>query len=234
MFAFLFALVLAGNAFAYLDQSFSLYAKVSEGGNAKITEKTVFFLENDAERDAFDYYLRLGNTTLFDWQRFSKSIKYHFSGGVSDLKIVAAREFSIHPNAASVTLEYDARNITLIEKASSRITRYDLNTQLIALISSKGEISLGNGMTLTLELPEEAQEIRVSPDPGPGRQKNIIKWQGPIFGRWDVEFILEKSLSDEVNEFFVKSVEDLRKNYLWLLILLFIAIVLFKFLSPQK
>src|SRR3989338_5100186 len=144
LFAALIALAallsLSSFSFAYIDQSFSIYVKVFDDGNGTITEKTVFFLENEVERDVFDYYLRLGNTTLFDWQRFSKSIKYHFSGGVSDLKIVAAREFSIHPNAASVTLEYDARNITLIEKASSRITRYDLNTQLIALISPFEEI----------------------------------------------------------------------------------------------
>ena len=232
--AFLFAVVLACNAFAYLDQSFSIYARVSEDGNAKVTEKTVFFLENDAERDAFDYYLRLGNTTLFDWQRFSKSIKYHFAGGVSGLRIVAAREFSVHPNAASVTLEYDSEGVMNTTQVSSRVTSYKLNPELIAFIFSKGEISLGNGMSFTLELPPDSQEIKVSPDPGPGRRGSVITWEGPIFGKWDVEFVREKSLSQEVNEFFAKSVEDLRRNYLWVLFLLFVVVVAFKFLNPKE
>jgi len=233
-FAALCLLLLAPYSFAYLDRSFSMYVKVLEDGNARITEKTVFFLETDAEKEAFEYYLRLGQTTLLDWKRFSKNVGYHFSGGVSNLRVVAAREFELHPNAASVTLEYDAENAMRLSRASSRVTRYELNTPLIALISAKGEISLGNAMSFTLEVPPDAQEIRVSPDPGPRRQKNVITWTGPIFGKWDVEFTREKSLSEEINEFFARSVGDLRNNYLWVLLALFALVVAFKFLQPQE
>ena len=150
------------------------------------------------------------------------------------MRIVAAREFNIHPNAASITLEYDADRMMLLDQFSSRSTKYALNTPLIALISSKGEISLGNGMSFTLEVPTDAQEIRVSPDPGAGRQKNVITWQGPIFGKWDVEFIREKSLNQEVSDFFVQSIDDLRHNYIWVLLALFGVVVVFKFLHPQE
>jgi len=234
VFAALLLSVTARSANAYLDQSFSVYVKVLDSGDARITEKTVFFLETEAEKEAFDYYLHLGNTTLYDWKRFSQNIKYHFSGANSGLRIVAAREYEVHPNAASVTLEYDASGVMLLRQVSSRITKYTLNTPLIALISSKGEISLGNGMTFTMELPTDAQEINVSPDPGPGRQQNVISWRGPIFGKWDVEFQREKSLNQEVSEFFVQSLEDLRNNYLWLLLLFFAIIVGFKFFANQK
>lgn len=234
VFATLFLVLFSGSAFAYLDQSFSVYSKVLDNGNAKITEKTVFFLETQAEKDAFDYYLRLGQTTLLDWKRFSKNIGYHFSGGVSNLRIVAAREFGVHPNAASVTLEYDAERVMGLEKISSRSTTYKLNTQLIALISSKGDISLGNGMSFTLEVPGDAQNIIVSPDPGALRQKNVITWTGPIFGKWDVEFAREESLSDEVNAFFAQSVQDLQKNYLFILLALFALVIVFKFLQKEE
>ena len=150
------------------------------------------------------------------------------------MRIVAAREFENHPDAASVTLEYNAANVMLLQKLSSRITKYSLNTPLIALISARGEISLRNGMSFTLELPVDAQEIKVSPDPGAGRQQNVITWQGPIFGKWDVEFIREDSLNQEVSEFFVKSVSDLRNNYLWVLLVLFGVVLVFKFLHPQE
>ncbi|MEM4254803.1 MAG: hypothetical protein QXR53_00540 [Candidatus Norongarragalinales archaeon] len=232
--AFLAILALCASAFAYLDQSFSVYVKVLEGGDARITEKSVFFLENDLEKEAFDYYLHLGQSTLLDWKRFSKNIGYHFSGGVSNLRIVATREYEIHPNAASVTLEYDAEKVMRLEPVSSRGTKYSLNTPLIALISSRGEISLGNSMSFTLEVPADAQEILVSPDPGPQRQKNVITWQGPILGKWDVEFTREKSLSEEVNEFFAKSVSDIQKNYFWVLLAAFALVVAFKFLQKQE
>ena len=221
-------------ALAYLDQSFSIYAKVAEDGNARITEKTVFFLENDLEKEAFDYYLRLGQTTLLDWKRFSKSIGYHFSGKVSTLRIVAKHEFDVHPNAASVTLEYDAEEIMQMQLFSARATKYTLNTPLIALISSKGEISLGNSMSFTLEVPRDAQEIKISPDPGVLREKNVITWTGPLHGKWDVEFTREKSLSDEVNQFFAKSVGDLQKNYFWVLLLGFALVVAVKFMQKPE
>lgn len=224
----------SSSVFAYIDQSFSVYVKVLPDGNARITEKSTFFLENQAEQDAFDYFLHQGQTTLLDWKRFSKNIGYHFSGGVSNLHIVAAREYNIHPNAASVTLEYDAQNVMKMEKVSSRATKYTLNTLLIALISSKGEISLGNGMSFTIELPADSEEITVSPDPGASREKNIVTWTGPIFGRWDVEFMREESLSDEVNAFFSQSVRDLQQNYLWILLGLFAIVVIFKFLQKEE
>ncbi|MFH1056251.1 MAG: hypothetical protein V1717_00415 [Candidatus Micrarchaeota archaeon] len=233
-FALALIALLAPSSFAYLDRSFSIYGHVFENGNAKITEKTIFFLETDAEKEAFEYYLRLGQTTLLDWKRFSKNIGYHFSGAVSNLKIVAAREFETHPNAASVTLEYDAEKVMGRATVSSRTTKYTLNTPLIALISAKGEISLGNSMSFTLEVPPDAQEIKVSPDPGSRRQKNVITWTGPIFGKWDVEFVREKSLSEEVNEFFNRSVEDFRNNYLIILLVLFAIIVAFKIVQKPE
>ena len=234
--AFLLLLVLilfSSLSFAYLDRSFSVTVRVDETGNARIIEKTVFFLENDAEKNTFDYYLGLGNTTLFDWQRFSKSVKYHFSGSVSNLRIVAAREFSVHPNAASITLEYDAEKIMLLETISSRSTKYKFNTKLISLTSAKGEISLGNSMTFTIELPQDAESIKVTPDPGVGTEGKTITWTGPIFGIWDVEFVREASLSDEVNQFFHQTVEDLKNNYFWILLVLFGIILVVKFIQQQ-
>lgn len=219
---------------AYVDQSFSVHVKVDDSGNARITEKAVFLLENEAEKNTFEYYLGLGRTTLFDWQRFSKNIGYHFSGSVSDLKIVATREYQIHPNSASVTLEYNAENVMFFQKTTSRVTEYEFKSGLIALTSAKGEISLGNGMSFTLELPPDAENINVSPDPGSGKRGTTITWNGPILGIWDVSYIRENSLSQEVNEFFAKTLEDVKANYLWFLLVLFALVLVFKFIQKPE
>ena len=145
-------LLLSSMLFAYTDRSFQVFAKVNSDGSGHVVEKTVFNVDNTVEKEAFEYTLALGKTTLGDWAKYSKNVRYHFSGSVFNPRIVAAREFAISSDAASITLEYDIGNLTTAQKIGSRTTFYQLNTQILLLSQNRGgEITLGNNMEFNLE-----------------------------------------------------------------------------------
>jgi len=230
LIASLTSLVLALSVNAYTDYSFAATALVDANGNAHVVEKTVFTLDTEDERSEFDYYLSLSKTTLADWQKFSKKIKYHFTGSITGLKIIATLEFSISYSAASVTLEYDVSQLFLANQTTSRSTTYSLNHNALAFSSTRSdEISLGNGTQLTIILPEDALNIQVIPSPSLQKEKKVLSWIGPVSGKWDVVYAREKPLSVEVNEFFLQLYEQLSTSGALLLILLvLLALVLIK------
>ncbi|PIO06593.1 hypothetical protein COT29_00360 [Candidatus Micrarchaeota archaeon CG08_land_8_20_14_0_20_59_11] len=229
--------LMASPCLAYTYYSFSLNATANEDGSAHIVERTVFMLDTDDERREFEYYMGLGKTTLADWQRFSPLVRYHFSGSVTDLKNIASREYSIRYTAASITMEYDVAGLFTTERVGSRITRYSLDTSRLVFsgTSRTGELSLGNNMRFTLELPNDAASVTVVPAPGAEiSDHNTIAWNGPISGKWEVHFEREKPLSDEVNEFFMGVYQWLNGAYLWLLVLVFVAVFFLKFFAKKK
>ncbi len=233
--AALVLLVLTRLAGAYTDYSFTTTAQVDVDGNAHIIEKTVFTLDTNDERSEFDYYLGLSKTTLADWQKFSKKIKYHFTGSITNLKIIATREFSISYSAASVTIEYDVSKLFLGNQTTSRITEYSLNHNALAFSSTRSdEISLGTGMQLTIILPDDALNIRVIPSPGLQKENKTLIWFGPVNGKWDVVYAREKPLSAEVNEFFLQLYEQLSTSRVLLIMLVaLLALVLFKIIKTR-
>jgi len=209
---------------------------VDSDGNAHVVEKTVFTLDTDDERGEFDYYLGLSKTTLADWQKFSKKIKYHFTGSITNLKIIATREFSVSYSAASVTLEYEVAQLFGSNQTTSRITEYSLNHNALAFSSTRSdEISLGTGMQLTINLPEDALNVRVIPSPGLQKEKKVLSWTGPVSGRWDVVYEREKPLSTEVNDFFLQLYEQLSTSGVLLIILVaFAALILVKVVKTRR
>ncbi|MEM0475164.1 MAG: hypothetical protein QW343_00005 [Candidatus Norongarragalinales archaeon] len=234
----LLALLAPSACRAYTDYSFVVTARIDENGNAHVIEKSVFNLDTAAEREEFDNYQGLGKTTIADWRKFSKNIRYHFTGSVTNPRIIAAREFEISASAASVSVEYDVVGVFTTEKSGGRITRYFLNTEKLAFggAGSKGEISLGNNAKFVLELPLDALEIETIPSPGVARpRRNALEWRGPIVGRWDVRFKREKPLTSEVSEFFVELYEQL--SSWWTLLILaavFFALLAFKLVKGRK
>ncbi len=235
---FVVAVFMASACRAYTDYSFAVTAQVNEVGGAHVVEKSTFNLDTDAEREEFDNYQSLGRTTIADWRKFSKNIRYHFTGSVTNLRIIAAREFDVSSVTASVSMEYDVSSVFDSEKSGSRITRFSLNQGKLSFggVENKGEISLGNNMKLMLVLPSDAIKIETAPEPGVTRpQRNVLVWAGPIVGKWDVFFEREKPLTTEVTEFFAKSYEEL--STWWFLVIiavLFVVLVAVTLLKGRK
>jgi hypothetical protein len=230
MRTWVFFLLAALFASAYTDQSFSAVVRVTADGDAHVTEKSVFYLDSEEESKAFNYLLSQGETTLADWQKFSGNVRYHFLGPLNNLNIIAAREYSVGSNAASISIEYDAQQLFLSRQLGVRTTRYELDRSRLDLAAGKpGEFSLGNSMQLEMIMPDDAINVEVNPEPGVVREEyNRLSWSGPITGKWDVSFEREIPLSQEVTEFFSRLYSDLTESYAAWLILLFLALVLFK------
>ncbi len=238
-FCFLVAVALLACACAaYTDYSFSVAAKVDADGNAHVVEKSVFNLDTPAEQKEFENYQGLGKTTIADWRKFSKNVKYHFTGSVTNPRIIAAREFQLGHAFASVSVEYDVAEVFDAEKKGSRITRYALNKDKLAFggAESKAEISLGNNMKFELRLPADALNTEVVPKPGVSiPERDTFVWQGPIVGTWDVYYEREKPLSSEVNEFFAQLYEQLSSWWILLFLLAaFLVLSAVKLLAGRK
>ncbi|MFH0974104.1 MAG: hypothetical protein V1817_04945 [Candidatus Micrarchaeota archaeon] len=230
--------VLALSCAAYTDRSFEMSAKIDADGNAHVIEKSVFTLDTQTEIDEFNNYQGLGKTTIADWRKFSKNIKYHFTGSVINPSIIAAREFDVSYSAASVSVEYDVFGVFSSEKTSNRITAYRLDESKLAFggSMSKGEITLGNNMQFEMELPSDALAVNVVPKPGVSQlERNKLVWRGPIVGKWAISFEREKPLTSEVSEFFVQLYQQLSSWWILLIILVvFVALLALKFLKGRK
>lgn len=219
----LFAFLVAG----YTDRSFSVDMQLKPDGSAHVVEKAYFVLDNKNEVEAFEFVLKQGKSTLADWQKFSRNIRYHFIGSVDtkNLRIVAAREFGKGFTTASVTLEYNVFNVLLMNQTGSRTTHYSLNGDKLLLGSSPGDMTLGSNVVFTLFAPQNAIRLKVAPDAGATIEENTIKWIGPTSGRWDVSFDIEITLAQEVQEFFIGLFSLLSSSYLLWILLFFVLLV---------
>jgi len=223
-------------ASAYTDRSFSALVRVTVDGDAHVIEKTVFYLDSEGEMRAFDYLLSQGESALGDWQKFSGNVRYHFLGPLSNLNIIAAREYSVGSSAASISLEYDAQGFFSARQMGVRTTRYELDASRLNLAPGKtGEFSLGNSMTIDMIFPEDAVNVEVRPEPGVQKTSyNGLSWSGPISGKWEVSFEREQPLSQEVTEFFSQLYLDATNSYALFLVLLFLVVVAFKLVKLRE
>jgi hypothetical protein len=189
---------------AYADRSFTMEVRLNADGRAHIIETTSITLENQTEKDDFSYNLALGESTIKDWKRFSKNIRYHMQGPIaSNPKISAKRDFDVSSDAALITIEYDMVNsLVTPEKANARTTKYSFDSSYLMLETSlKGNKTvLGNGVTLIFKLPSGAREAQVEPQPA--STENGFKWQGPMVGDWKISYQIEQPMSDEVRKYF--------------------------------
>ncbi|MBI4360463.1 hypothetical protein HY572_01680 [Candidatus Micrarchaeota archaeon] len=229
-------LVLASTISAYTDRGFTMDVQFKEDGSAHVIEKSLLNLDSDSEIQAFEFVLKEGKTTLADWQKFSRNIRYHTTGSSFNLRIVAAREFPTGFTAASVTLEYDVANLTLLTPVSSRKTVYGVDMEKIAL-GQPGEVTLGNNMALVMRLPPDALRVAVSPEAGVNvfTDERLIRWVGPASGTWDVSFEREITLGQEVQAFFVEWFRVLSSSFiLWVLLAFAAAVVGYKVLGAHR
>lgn len=228
-------LLFAYSASAYTDYTFSVYVRINPEGSAHVVEKTIFTLDSPQEKVAFEYALGLGRSALSDWQKYSKNIKYHLSGSVTNLKITATREFAIVSNAASVTLEYDVANsIMTIEKVGSRSSLYTLDSSFLNFGTSRSnEAILGSNMRFSIELPKDAMLAKLSPTPL-DFSNNIANWTGPLTARWELSYEREQPISEEVNQFFVSLSDQLKGGLLYILAAALLLLVLFKAMQVKK
>lgn len=234
-FAFIFSICLLFPLVSgYTDTSFVLTFKLAPD-KVKIVEKTVFSLDNDVEKAAFSNSLRLGRSTVSDWNKYSQNIGYHVFGPlvyVNTTRIVAKRDFSLQYNPGVVVVEYEVSPSILIKKVTgSRVTEYTLNTSMLALtrLQSK-EIVLGNIDEMVFEIPEGDRFEVVEPD-APEKQLSRVSFKGPLTSKFVISFVREKTLSEEVSSFFFETYSNAADLIPILLVLALLLFVWFKLIS---
>ncbi|MBI4406678.1 hypothetical protein HY571_02075 [Candidatus Micrarchaeota archaeon] len=219
---------------AYTDTSFSITYKLNPG-KVGVSEKIVFSLDDDAEERIFSQSLRLGRSTISDWRRYSQNVDYHVHGSlvfVNSTRIVAKRDASLPGNPAVVVVEYEVNpDILIKEVKSSRVTEYALNESLLSLDRLRtGEIVLETIDELVFEISEGSRFSNVRPDPDVS-MPNSVSFKGPLSGKFAVSFIEEKTLSREVNEFFVETYSNAANLIPLLLLLALLVFLWFKLVS---
>ena len=230
LFAFvLLATALAVPAAAYTDLSLEVTAHVNDDGTAHVTEKTTIFMDTQNEQEAFDY-TAIAGASISDWTKFSKNVKYHVNGAVVSPKIAGRR---IGTNTGMIILEYDlASPIFSINQTGSRMKTFALNDGVLGFESSKaGETILPKGSSFSFEIPLDAQVVSAYPAPS-STEKNVVSWAGThgyVVGAWKLVFQREKSLSSEVNSFFLQLYEQLISLVPPLILLAIAALVAYKF-----
>ncbi len=232
-----FALLIAASS-AYSDQYFTATAKIDETGNAHVIETSAFTLDTQAELAAFQYQQTQNQQKLTDWIKFSKNIHYHFNSlDASSVKIIPTKDLTKGSKFAILSLEYDANNIFTLAKKNTRTTEYSLDANRLAFSASstsRGEITLGNNMKFVMELPSDAINIKTVPSAGVEVKNNVLTWSGPITSTWDISFEREKSLSSEVNEFFIQAAQDLTQSFSIILLTAFAIIAAYFVIIRSK
>ncbi len=230
----LFSILLLLPVNGYTDTSFSITYKLIPGKVA-VSEKIVFSLDNEVEERLFFQSLRLGRSTISDWRRYSQNIDYHVHGSlvfVNSTRIVAKRDSSISGNPAVVVVEYEMGPDILIKKVkSSRVTEYTLNESMLNLDRLRtGEIVLESVDELVFEIPEGARFSNIQPEPN-SFTASSVSFKGPLSGKFAVSFVEEKTLSQEVNEFFVDTYSNAANLIPLLLLLALLVFLWFKLVS---
>ncbi len=218
----------------YTDTSFTVTFQLSPD-KVHVIEKTTFLLDGPEEKAAFSNSLRLGRSTVSDWKPYSRNIDYHVYAPlvfVNTTRIVAKQDFSIQYKPAVVVVEYDANPSILVKTVkSSRVTEYSVNASLLNLNTlAGGEIVLGNIEGLRFEVPEGDEFSKVQPDPTE-KLRNYISFHGPLTSKFNVAFIQEKTLSEEVSGFFFDTFSNAANLIPLLLLLAFLLFLWFKLVS---
>jgi len=200
----LLALVcLALAAEAYTDLSLLVQANLQRDGSVVVQEEFKVALNNQQELESFDYYTTLGEVPLTEWKRFSDRVGYHFNGPILKTRILATRDYTTGSSVGKIMVEYTVNtSIVKAEQVGARATRYTLTQEYFGFERARGgEALLPKGATLVIELPAEATLVKVLPEPM-SRKENRLSWSGPLASAWNVQYDVEKPLTEEVSEYF--------------------------------
>lgn len=239
LFLTVVALVIFSSFFAsgFTDHSLVTLVEFKSDGSAKVTEKITVTFDSESEREAFTNSMANPKvqSTIIELKKFSKNVDYHVTGAItSSTRITAKRDFTISYPAGNIILEYDTVPIAFKFKPSSRATRFSFNTSGLNFQKLQtGQVVLGQSVRLAFRIPSEARFTSINPQIDENT-KSTVSFLGPMSAKIAVEFEIEKSLSQEVTEFF----SDLTANTVnlvpVLLALAFIAFFAYKLLTPKK
>ena len=234
---FIFASLLSAiaPALAYSDYSFAAHAAINSDGFARVEEKSIIVFETPDERTDFEHNLNLGESTITEWKKFSKNVRFHFAGPITNQRITARKEFSLGTNFGSVIVEYDINAAVVNEShRGSRVTVYSLDPSVLAFDRTAGGATiLGSNILLSIELPADAQVVKVAPTPD-RQEKNVLSWGGPVARKWELVYERELPLSGEVSQFFLESYEEAISLLPLLLIAGFAMLLLFILVKFRK
>lgn len=224
-------------AAAYTDHSLVTLIDFKPDGSAKVTEKITVTFDSDAERESFSDAMAnpSSQSTIVGWKKFSKSVEYHVAGVIpGSTRITAKRDFTISYPAGNIIVEYDTLPIAIVSQPSSRVTRYTFNgTGLNFKRLQTGQVILGQSIRLAFRIPNEARFTNINPQ-SDEVTKNTASFLGPLSAKFSVEFEIEKSLSQEVSDFFADLTTNTVNLVPILLALAFITFFAYKLLSPKQ
>ena len=236
IFAFTLVLLMSSLVYAFTDHSLLTLIEFKNDGSSKVTEKVTITFDSDEEREAFSDAMENpeSQSTITQWKKFSKNVEYHVLGVItSSTRITAKRDFTISYPAGSIIVEYETIPIAKVIQASSRTTKYSFNgTGLNFKKLQTGQVVLGQSTRLAFRIPTEARFTVVNPQ-SDEVTKNTASFLGPISTKFQVEFETEKSLSQEVNDFFADLTTNTVNLVPILLALAFITFFAYKLLAPQ-
>lgn len=235
-FLLLFSLFLAGQANAYTDTKFSMDLYLSPT-YSHVVEKSTFSLDTDEERQTFANSLQLGKTTIADWKSYSRNIDYHVGSIVlsNSTRVLAKRDLTALFPTAVVVVEYDIdTSILQLVDQSTRVTHYKLDSSKLALPKLRSnEIVLGSGATFSIEVPSTMRFEKVLPQPESRTPTKLI-FQGPLASNLEITLIDEKTLGDEVSEFFTRTTSNATSFVPLLFGLAIIAFIAYKLVSGRE
>lgn len=196
---------IAALAAAYTDLSLVVKVTPQIDGRITVQEEVKVWLTTRDEQDTFDYYSTLGEVPLTEWKRFSDRVGYHFKGPILNARVSSNHDYNTGSSVGRIVVEYIV-NTSVVDhvQVGPRTTRYTLTHQYFSFDTARGgEVLLPKSANLTFVLPMEAALVRSVPAPS-ARSGNQLYWLGPIASTWDVEYEVEKPLTEEVNEYFTQ------------------------------
>lgn len=221
---------------AFTDHSLLTLIEFRPDGSAHVTEKITVTFDNDEERQAFSDAMANpeSQATIVAWKKFSKNVEYHVNGVMTgSTRITAKRDFTISYPAGNIIIEYDTFPIAKVSQTSSRVTSYSFNgTGLNFKKLQTGQVILGQSIRLAFKIPDNARFTLITPQPEE-RNRNTISYLGPLSAKISLGFETEKSLSQEVNDFFIDLTTNTVNLVPILLALAFITFFAYKLLSKN-
>lgn len=223
---------------SFSDVSHTVDIIINLDGRAHVVEQTQISI--DSEQEVYTYTTSMGaiKTTIDDWQKLTKSefLTYHTTASPVEQRITPQKPVynsAVQKYYSIIMFEYDtAEPIVSISETGPRKTLYRLNSSKLAFkLSPTGDIVLPKSNYLRITIPENARLISANPKPDE-INGNVLIWEGPYtLARFDLRFEIEKSLGEEVQEFFTQVGQTIQSgiwNYAYIIILFFVVFVFYK------
>ncbi|MBI5229521.1 hypothetical protein HY991_05400 [Candidatus Micrarchaeota archaeon] len=225
-------LALAFCIVGYSDVSLTVIAEIKEDGTASVSEAAYISLNTKEEIEAFDLNIRFAEDILSNWSRFSPggNIKFHFSNGAqpANVHISPKRDYTIGYSIGLVNFTYDIRSPAVNISKSGRVTHYTFNGRILGF-----EGVIPKGTKFTLIFPKDSVIVRSYPEPTEAKE-NALTWTGQVkASRWEVVAAKEKSLGEEVGEFFYEFYSEMLSLIPLILVSLFAFFLVFKLTRPK-